>query len=311
MELLRALEGIRTPFLDTVIGLITRFGEETILIVVFCALYWCINKHMAYVMGFVFFLSSLAVQGLKIVFRWPRPWVYDPTFAPVGSTVNPATGLAEGGAIEAATGYAFPSGHTQNAAALLGSLGAQIKIRAVKFTLFGLALLVGFSRLYLGVHYLSDVLVSLAIAFALIWVAMKVITPEVVSVKRELAVALGIAGAAVLVVVIVILRYNGIFGEASEPHQLRDASRAAGAAMGFAIGMFVERNYIKFPTRARNIGFQILKFVIGLAVVLGLQEGLRVMGTALFPDALRYFFMVLWIVLVYPLIIKKFFPAKN
>jgi undecaprenyl-diphosphatase len=239
------------------------------------------------------------VQGLKIIFRIPRPWVTHPGFEPVGYST------------EAATGYAFPSGHTQNAAALLGSLGAQIKKRAVTYALFGLTALVGFSRLYLGVHYLSDVLVSLAVTFALIWLAMKVITPETASVRRELTVSLCIVGAALVVIAIVVFQYYGIFGEASEGYQLRDASRAAGAAIAFAIGMFVERVYINFPVKTRNIGFQLIKFAVGLAVVLGLQEGLRIMGTALFPDALRYFLMVLWIMLGYPLIIKWRSKSKN
>jgi undecaprenyl-diphosphatase len=296
MGILHALESIRSPFLDAFFGLVTQLGEQTVLIVVFCALYWCVNKRMAYVMGFVFFLSSLAVQGLKLAFRVPRPWVTHPGFEPVG------------GALYEATGYAFPSGHTQNAAALLGSLGAQIKKRAVAYTLFGLAVLVGFSRLYLGVHYLSDVLAALAVTFLLVWAAVKVITPEAQSAKRELIVSLCIVLAAAILVIIVSLRYLGYFGAASDVSQLRDATRAAGGAVAFAIGMFVERMYIRFSVKTKKLWLQIPKFVIGLGVTLGLQEGLRVMGTGLFPDALRYFFMVLWITLVFPLAIRKFFP---
>jgi len=47
MELLRLIEGIRSPFLDTLFGVITRLGEQTILIVVFCVIFWCVNKRMA------------------------------------------------------------------------------------------------------------------------------------------------------------------------------------------------------------------------------------------------------------------------
>ncbi|MCL1997954.1 MAG: phosphatase PAP2 family protein [Turicibacter sp.] len=108
MELLWFLEGLRTPFWDAVFSQITTLGEETILIVVFCLVFWCVNKKAGYVLGTSFFLSALAVQGLKTVFRVPRPWVSYPDFLPVGY------------AIDAATGYSFPSGHTQNAAVLWG-----------------------------------------------------------------------------------------------------------------------------------------------------------------------------------------------
>jgi len=58
MELLRLIESIRTPFLDTLIGLITRLGEETIGIVILCLVFWCISKKAAYIIGIAFFLSS-------------------------------------------------------------------------------------------------------------------------------------------------------------------------------------------------------------------------------------------------------------
>lgn len=297
MEILRAIEGMRSPFLDTMFGVITRLGEQTILIVVFCVLFWCINKRMAYVMGVVFFMSSLVVQGMKIIFRVPRPWVTGyPTFSPVNEA------LAE------ATGYAFPSGHTQNAAAYLGSLGATIKRVPSQIILFTLPALVAFSRMYLGVHYLSDVLVSLVITFVLIFIAVKVITEEVVCKKRELAIAGFIILCSIVVIVIAAVLYHR---DVTTPSQLRDATRAAGAAIGFAIGMYVERVYINFSVKTKNIFWQILKFVIGLGVTLGIQEGARVLGSGLIPDAFRYFLMVIWIVLVYPVIIKKFFQLKE
>jgi len=296
MELLRTLETLRTPFLDTTFGLITRLGEETILIVVFCIIYWCINKKMGYVIGITFFLSSLVVQGMKIVFRVPRPWVYDPTFLPVG------------GALPEATGYAFPSGHTQNAAALLGGLGIQLKSWAIRIALFSLAALVAFSRMYLGVHYLSDVLVSLAVTFIIVFFAVRVITEEVVSVKRELIIALAIAATALIVIIIATALYHG---SDIETRQLRDSTRAAGAAIGFAIGMFVERVYIKFSVKAKNIGIHALKFVLGVAGTLAIQEGVRLIGTGLIIDAIRYFLMVVWITIFFPLIIKRFFQSES
>ena len=97
MELLRFFEGIRTPFLDTVIGFITQLGDETVGILLLCLIFWCINKRAAYGIGIAYFLSGLTVQGMKICFRIDRPWIIDPTFKPVES------------ALEHATGYSFPN----------------------------------------------------------------------------------------------------------------------------------------------------------------------------------------------------------
>lgn len=295
MELLWFFEGLRTPFWDTIFRYVTRLGEELTLIVIFCLLFWCINKHIAYVTGFSFFVSGLLVQGLKIIFRVPRPWVYDPSFPTVEGVTSEATG------------YAFPSGHTQAAAAVLGSLGAQIKRKPIKFILFLLVFAVAFSRIYLGVHYLSDVLVSLAISFALIFIALKLITKEVVSIKRELIISCAVIGLVIVVLIIAFILYqNGISTES----QIRDAILSSGKAFGFAVAMFVERNFIRFSVKTNNIFLQIVKFVLGLGTVILVQEGLRVLGSGLVAVGLRYFLLVIYAAVVYPLIIKYVF-AKN
>jgi len=295
MNLLWSLEAMRTPFWDAFFGLITQLGEELVLILIFCTIFWCINKRMAYVLGASFFVSGLAVQGMKPVFRVPRPWVYDPSFMPVEGSVG------------AATGYAFPSGHTQNGVALFGSLGAQIKNKAIKIILFTIVALIAFSRLYLGVHYLADVLVSLAIGIAAIWLALKFITEEPVCKKRELIIAGTIAFIALVVIGIVIALY---YGGATTAFQMRDSVIAAGAALGFAVGMFVERNYIKFSVKAQNLPIQFLKIILGVAGVVAIQEGVRIFGSTLFVDGVRYFLMVIWITMAFPFIIKKFFTKR-
>lgn len=107
MTFLWLLEGIRTPFLDKLMQFITYFGQELIIITFICTLYWCVDKRFAYFLGFSYFTAGLAVQTLKITFRIPRPWVLDPDFHAVES------------AISGATGYSFPSGHTQGATCLV------------------------------------------------------------------------------------------------------------------------------------------------------------------------------------------------
>ncbi|MCL2661973.1 MAG: phosphatase PAP2 family protein [Oscillospiraceae bacterium] len=297
MELLRFIESIRTPFLDTLIGLITRLGEETIGIVLLCLIFWCVSKKIAYVIGVAFFLSSLTVQGMKICFRIERPWVIDPTFEPVP------------GAKEYATGYSFPSGHTQSATAFYGALGSQVKPMAFKIILFAIPVLVAFSRLYLGVHTLQDVLVSLVITFLLIWLTGRIITSDVESKKKELAISLFMILYAVAVIIIAIIMYsNGTI----EDRYIADCLKAAGAGIGFAVGMFVERNYIKFSVKSKNIGMHIIKVVIGIAGVLAFQEGLKlIIGTGFIVDMFRYFLMISWVTMLYPLIIKRCFSVKE
>jgi len=297
MEFLRLLEGIRSPFLDTVIGLITQLGEETVGIVILCAIFWCISKKSAYIIGIGYFLSGLTVQGMKILFRIDRPWIADPTLNPVPS------------AIEHATGYSFPSGHTQSATALFGSLGVQLKQKPLKIVCFAIVILVAFSRLYLGVHTPLDVVVSLLITSALILVSIAIFNSGTVTKKRELVTSLIMVLYAIAVIVIaVILHAQGKIDE----NYVSDCLKAAGAGAGFAVGMYIERVYIDFPVKAKNILMQIIKFILGFAGVLIIKEGMKlVVGTGLAVDTIRYFLMLTWVTVFFPLIIKRFFSVKK
>jgi len=297
MQLVRFFEGIRSPFLDTVVGLITRLGEETIGLVIICILFWCISKKMAYITGIAFFLSGLTVQGMKIIFRVERPWIIDPI-------LNPAPG-----ALEYATGYSFPSGHTQSAASLYGALGAQLRQKPLIFVCFLIPVLVAFSRVYLGVHTLLDVVASLVISAVFIWLTIKVIfnDSDKPNKKRELAAALVIVLYAVASVIIAFVLHGG--GTISLENAL-DCIKAAGAAIGFAVGMFIERVYINFSVKSKNLLWHSIKVVIGIIGVIALKEGPKVLiGSGFAPDMIRYFLMIIWVIALYPLIIKRFFAS--
>ena len=110
MSLLYALQEMRTPVLDAIMALVTRLGEETIFMVVAIVVFWCVSKVGGYYLLSVGFLGTVMNQFLKMLFRIPRPWVLDPNFDIVES------------AREAATGYSFPSGHTQSAVGTFGGL---------------------------------------------------------------------------------------------------------------------------------------------------------------------------------------------
>ena len=297
MELLRLLEGIRSPFLDALFSLITRLGDETLGVVVLCAVFWCISKRIAYMIGVTYFLSGLTVQGMKICFRVERPWIAYPTLNPLES------------ALDRATGYSFPSGHTQSAAALFGSLGVHVKYRTIKAVCFLIVILVAFSRLYMGVHTLSDIVASLVISFIFILLSALVYKNDIYNKKRDLIISLAMALFAGAVIVIAAALYiNGTI----EEQYVSDCLKAAGAGVGFAAGMFIERAYIKFSVKTKNIFWQAVKLVLGIAGLLVIEEGLKlVIGTGLIVDMIRYFLMLSWVTVFYPLIIKRFFEPKE
>ena len=148
MEFLKWLQEMRTPFMDGVLGTITHLGEETVFIVLGILIFWCLNKREGYFLLTTGLIGTVLNQFMKLLCRIPRPWVLDETFVIVESA------RAE------ATGYSFPSGHTQMAAGLYGGIARWHRgwIRVVGIVL---ALVIAFSRLYLYVHYPTDVIFSI------------------------------------------------------------------------------------------------------------------------------------------------------
>ena len=118
--------------------------------------FWCISKREGYFLLSTGLVGTVLNQFLKLLCRIPRPWVLDENF----------TILEQ--AREAAAGYSFPSGHTQTSVGTFGSIAASAKNRIVQVICITLAVLVGFSRMYLGVHTPADVLVGAAMALALV-----------------------------------------------------------------------------------------------------------------------------------------------
>ena len=157
MELLYWFESIRCPALDTIMSLITHLGEETFFMVAALFVFWCVDKRRGYYLLSIGFVGTLANQWLKILCRVPRPWVRDPDFTIVASA------RAE------ATGYSFPSGHTQSAVGWMGGVARFTKRWWVRALCIAAALAVAVSRMYLGVHTPADVGVSLVIALVLVF----------------------------------------------------------------------------------------------------------------------------------------------
>lgn len=115
MDFLLLLKEMRTPFLDNLFLLITFLGDEALFTAVVLLFLWCLDKRTGYFMFYTFLLGACTNQILKNIFCVPRPWIVNPAIEPVEF------------AVEKAAGYSFPSGHTQSAAGLFGSLAVSFR----------------------------------------------------------------------------------------------------------------------------------------------------------------------------------------
>jgi membrane-associated phospholipid phosphatase len=290
MEFLKFLAQFRTTPLTYLFSLFTFLGEETFAITVICFLYWCLDKKLARKICIAYFASGLLIQSLKLTFCIPRPWILDPTFQPSQLM------------LDSATGYSFPSGHTQSSTALFGSLAFASKKAWQRILFVFLIVGVGFSRMFLGYHTPKDVLTSMIISFLIVLFLNKKV--DVSSyVPKTVAITLAIFSVIILLYSLVLKNLPN-----ADLTQFHDCFKSIGAGIGFALGWYVEPSFICFDEKKGSPLTQVTKLLLGLFIAVALKSGLKVLlGTSLTADTIRYFILVCWIMILYPLIIVKLF----
>jgi len=270
---------------------VTYLGDEIAFLVTALILFWCVDKRQGYYVLSVGFFGTLANQFLKITCRVPRPWVRDPEF----------TILEQ--AREAATGYSFPSGHSQSGVGTFGAIAYTTENRIIKWVCIAVAVLVPLSRMYIGVHYPSDVLVASGMALGLI-VLMKPLVFGNDGKNIPVIFAVGVA------LSLAFLAYVELwpFPEDIDPHNMESAVKNAytllGALLGLLVAYYYDEKKLHFPVKAVWWA-QILKVVVGLLLVLAVKEGTKgildaLCGGHMIARGIRYFLVVIMAGVVWP-----------
>lgn len=294
MDILYALEKIRTPFWNGAMSAVTQLGGEVIFIVAAVVVFWCVSKWEGYYLMTIAFCGTVLNQFLKLICRVPRPWVRDPNFTIVESA------RAE------ATGYSFPSGHTQNAIGLFGGMARWGGRRWVRLGLTALALVIAFSRMYLGVHTPADVGVSLVLAAALVlglYPLMRRAQEKPRYMGYVLAAMLVVSGA--FVVFVEAYGFSADTDAENLASGIGNAWKMLGAVAGMTLAWLLDRQYIHFETQA-VWWVQVIKVVVGMALLLAIKSGLKapllaLLGHEGLAGGVRYFLLVLVAGAVWPL----------
>ena len=299
MELLYWFESIRTPVMDMFMSLVTHLGEETFFMVGALFVFWCVDKRKGYYLLSVGFVGTLINQWLKIICRVPRPWIRDPNFTIVKSA------QAE------ATGYSFPSGHTQSAVGWMGGIARFTRRWWLRCVCLVLLVLVSVSRMYLGVHTPADVGVSFAVTAVLVLLLYPLIESTLWFPGRMyviLGVLLGVSGA--FVAFVELFPFPADVDGANLAGAVKNAWSMAGAVGGMLLACLFDNRLLQFPNRAPWWG-QLVKLLGGLVLVVLVKSLLKAPLLALCgghqaAHALRYFLMVLTAGALWPMTFRFF-----
>ena len=281
LEFLRWLEGLRTNFLNAVFEGITILGEETLIILLVVALWFAVDKKLAQQLFFVT-ATSLSVNGIvKNFAKVPRP------FTKGISCVR----------LDTATGYAFPSGHTQGFATWSSFFAVKYKKTWFCVLVGVLIASVAFSRLYLGAHYPSDVLVGVALGVGLA-VSGNYLFEKVKDVKK---LYLGTFLTLTPFIIYFLWVADPLFA---------DLFKTFGMVGGMVALAFLEEKTT--PITYDVVWWKkLVRIVIGVALAVALKEVIKlvnvfdVMQVSLLIDSVRYFIVVMTVGYLCPILFKK------
>lgn len=271
LEILKSIQSINNNFFDVFFEIITIFGEELFIIPVLAVIYWGIDKRFGEYIGFSIFSSLLVNNFLKDIFKFNRP---------IGEENIRSL------RVETATGYSFPSGHSQGAGTFYSSLSFYIRKKIIYFFSFIMIILIGFSRLYLGVHYPKDVLVGIILGVFISYITY-FFYYRVLSRNK------------MYIILLMIFTPLLLFVESADFYKIY------GSYFGFVLGIILEKKYINFNTDIKFIK-KFLRIFLGIGLIFILKISLKIffVDHVIF-DMIRYFFIVFFGIGIYPMIFKK------
>lgn len=244
LDLIAAVQRCQSPFLVGIFRGFSFLGEEMAFLVLLPFFLWCVDYTLGLRVGFLFLISNAVNTGLKDLFRQPRPFDHEPSVK-----------------LSSAEGYGLPSGHAQTAVVVWGMAAAWARKTWCRVAAILLMALIGFSRIYLGVHFPTDVLAGWAIGAALLAVF---ITLEPRASNRLARMGLGWQAVLSLLIPIELLLL----------YPTKDTVTIFGTLAGVALGASFARAFLDFDARGAWPR-RAARYILGALVMLALYFGLK------------------------------------
>ena len=308
IEILLALQNFRNGFggiFASFLSKMTFGGELTTAPVLMAAVYWCFSKAFGTYLLLGWSGNRIFNGALKVTACAYRPWIRDPRIIPYGN------------AIQTATGYSFPSGHSMNAATVFGGVAVRNDMpKFLRLVLFLVVVLVAFSRNFLGVHTPQDTLVGMTVGLLTMWLTFKLMQWLETHPEKDILVASIGIGVAIVVAIYAGLKSYPVDYDANgkilvDGHKMaNDTFNCVGWCLGILIGWILERRYVNFSTDNLSLVKRTTRLATGLllyyAVFLILCQLIKEWIPGPVGLIISSFVQLFYISFIFPYLIKRY-----
>lgn len=270
---------------------LSAFGEELLLVAIMGFLYWGLNKKFGKYIGINVLMVNVWNPMIKNIVLRLRPYFVEKYHVELLRKIDSNADTMD----VAAQGFSFPSGHSSNAVTVYGSLAAHEKKNKLLWTLaIVLPLLVGFSRMFVGAHYPTDVLSGWVLG-----VIVVLLVPWLRKIIKNRWLFYGI---------LLLTAVPGIFYCKTD-----DYFTSFGMLLGFILAEPFEERFVKFENTSnifrcilRTIGGGLLYFGLNTLLKLPFPKELLDAGTLVshLIRTLRYAAVIFAVIGVYPMVFK-------
>ena len=272
------------PGLGDFFFLISQIGGDLFLIIILLVTYWSISKREGILATFLLVIAVITQFWLKIIIANDRP---------PASNWHPSADPPN---------YSTPSGHSMNSATLYGWATVKLKTWWMAIIAIVLTTLIGISRVYIGVHFIGDVLLGWGLGIVVIILFAYLVNPARDFFSRY--------NTEHLLLVLMIIGFLMTLIAAMLPQPPNDNfGSIGGLTIGLALGLILEMRFVDFSNEPHE-GQKwrlVLRAVIGVILVIVVMFGLSpfLPSEEIWLRTIRYSLVALTGIFVWPAIFKK------
>jgi membrane-associated phospholipid phosphatase len=289
-------------------------GTQNSYLIIMAWIYWCVDNQVGIRLGVFLVVSSGFTTALKWIFHSPRPYW-------INMDVK---------ALSQESSFGMPSGHALMSSTFFGRVALWVKKKWVTVLLTILIFLIGLSRIYLGVHFLSDVISGWLFGISLLIILSALEKPISQYLKKQgFWFQIGTYFISSILIVLLFLTIRNFFSTWQIPEDwLKNIQSASPGSTinpfrnkdifsisGLWFGMLSGYSWLKKEGGFQSSGFllkRLLRFIFGFSGVIviffmfeQIQFGKYLEWIKMIIAYIQYFIISIWIAAIAPIIFIK------